>query len=101
MESLSPCEPIAYVEVIYEGDHCLKCFQMAEAAAEATKRFGARARWQKVDIRQRKGAQRYAELSVKNGGVAPIPSLFVNEKLAFETTLPVKALEDYLKEILT
>ena len=43
---------------------------------------------------------RFAELSVKNGGVAPVPSLFINEKLAFEMIPPVKELEDYLKEIL-
>ncbi len=86
--------------MIYEGDHCLKCCHMAKVAEEALKKFGGRARWEKVDLKKRRGTQRYAELSVKNGGVAPIPSIFVNEKLAFEMIPPVKAVEDYLEEVL-
>jgi len=39
-------------------------------------------------------------LSVKYGRVAPIPSLFVNEKMVFDMIPPVEDLEDYLEEIL-
>ncbi len=91
---------IAFVEVIYEGDHCLPCVYMAEVVEEAVKRFGDRVKWTKVVLKRRPGAQRFAELSVKNQGVAPIPSLFVNEKLAFDMIPPVEELEDYLEEVL-
>ena len=90
----------AFVEVIYEGDHCLPCVYMAEVVEEAVKRFGDRVKWTKVVLKRRPGAQRFAELSVKNQGVAPIPSLFVNEKLAFDMIPPVEELEDYLEEVL-
>lgn len=91
---------MAFIEVIYEGDHCIPCVYMAEVVEEAVKKFGERVKWTKVVLKRRPGAQRYAELSVKNQGVAPIPSLFVNEKLAFDMIPPVEDLEDYLEKIL-
>ena len=78
----------AFVEVIYEGDHCLPCVYMAEVVEEAVKRFGDRVKWTKVVLKRRPGAQRFAELSVKIQGVAPIPSLFVNEKLVLRHDSP-------------
>jgi hypothetical protein len=97
---MNPNDKIAFVEVIYEGDHCLPCVYMAEVVEEAVKKFGQRVRWGKVVLKRKQGAQRFAELSVLNKGVAPIPSLFVNEKLAFEMIPPVEELEDYLEEVL-
>lgn len=91
---------IAFIEVIYEGDHCLPCVYMAEVVEEAVKKFGNRVRWTKVILKRRPGAQRFAELAVKNQGVPPIPSLIINEKLAFEMIPPVEDLEDYLEKIL-
>jgi thiol-disulfide isomerase/thioredoxin len=100
MNSLNSCDKKAFVEVIYEGDHCVPCVYMAEVVEEAVKKFGDRVRWEKVVLKRRKGAQRYAELSVKNGRVAPIPSVFVNEKMVFDIIPPVEDLEDYLEGIL-
>jgi thiol-disulfide isomerase/thioredoxin len=92
--------PKALVEVIYEGDHCIPCVYMAEVVEEAVKKFGDRVTWTKVVLKRRQGAQRYADLSVKLGRVAPIPSLFINEKLAFDMIPPVEDLEDHLEKIL-
>ena len=90
----------ALVEVIYEGDHCIPCVYMAEVVEEAVRKFGDRVHWEKVVLKRRPGAQRYAALSVKEGAVAPIPSIFVNEKLAFDMIPPVEVLEEYLEEVL-
>jgi hypothetical protein len=90
----------AHVEVIYEGDHCIPCVYMAEVVEEAAGRFGARVRWEKVVLKRRAGAQRYAALSMKAGKVAPIPSIFVNERLVFDSIPPVEELEEYLEEVL-
>ena len=100
MNSANSPGKIAYIEIPYEGDHCLPCVYMVEVVEEAVKKFGARVRWEKVVLKRRNGAMRYAELSVKNAGVAPIPSLFVNEKLAFEMIPPVEELEEYLVKVL-
>jgi len=99
-ESGSLTGKTALVEVIYEGDHCIPCVYMAEVVEEAVKKFGDRVRWEKVVLKRRPGAQRYAALSVKEGAVAPIPSIFVNEKLAFDMIPPVEVLERYLEEVL-
>jgi thiol-disulfide isomerase/thioredoxin len=100
MSKVNPAEKVALVEVIYEGDHCIPCVYMAEVVAEAVKKFGERVKWVKVVLKRKQGAQRYAELSVKNGLVAPIPSIFVDEKLAFDMIPPVEDLEDYLEQVL-
>ncbi|MGC2693891.1 MAG: thioredoxin family protein [Desulfobaccales bacterium] len=91
---------VAFVEVIYEGDHCIPCVYMAEVVEEAVKKFGDRVKWTKVVLKRKPGVQRYAELSVKNQSVGPIPSLFINEKLAFDMIPPVEDLENYLEKIL-
>jgi len=100
MKSSNSGGKIAYIEIPYEGDHCLACVYMVEAVEEAVKKFGARVHWEKVVLKRRIGAMRYAELSIKNHGVAPIPSIFINEKLAFEMIPPVEELEEYLEELL-
>jgi hypothetical protein len=91
---------IAFVEVIYEGDHCIPCVYMAEVVEEAVVKFGDRVRWEKVVLKRRPGAQRYAALSVRTGKVAPIPSIFVNEELAFDAIPPVEKLQEYLEKVL-
>ena len=91
---------IALVEVIYEGDHCIPCVYMAEVVEEAAKKFADRVRWEKVLLKRRQGVRRYAALSVKAGTVAPIPSIFINEELAFDIIPPVEELQEYLEEVL-
>lgn len=93
-------EKTAHIEVIYEGDHCIPCVYMAEVVEEAAAKFGGRVRWEKVVLKRRPGAQRYAALSMKAGRVAPIPSLFVNEELVFDSIPPVEELEEYLEQVL-
>jgi len=100
MSSSNSPEKIVYIEIPYEGDHCLPCVYMVEVVEEAVKKFDARVRWEKVVLKRRNGAMRYAELSVKSSGVAPIPCLFINEKLAFDMIPPVEELEEYLQEVL-
>ncbi len=100
MKSPDCCEKIVFIEIPYPGDHCPLCVYMVEVVQEAVKKFGERVRWEKVVLKRRNGAMRLAELSVKNKGVAPIPSLFINEKLAFDMIPPVEELEEYLEEIL-
>ena len=100
MSSSNSPDNIAFIEIPYPGDHCPLCVYMVEVVEEAVKKFSERVRWEKVVLKRRNGAMRFAELSVKNKGVAPMPSLFINEKLAFDMIPPVEELEEYLEEIL-
>jgi hypothetical protein len=101
MESLIPEGRIAHVEVIYEGDHSPPSVYMVEVVEKVAQKFGDQLRWEKVELATRKGVQRFAKLSVINGGVPPIPSLFINERLAFSTAPSLLTLEEYLKKSLT
>ena len=86
------------VEVIYEGDHCIPCVYMANVVEAATAQFDARVRWNKVVLREKTGAKRFYELSKSLGKPAPIPSIFINGKLCFNTTPSVEELEAVIRE---
>lgn len=81
------------MEVIYEGDHCIPCVYMADVVETATAKFDDRVRWNKVVLREKAGAKRFYELSKGLGKPAPIPSIFINGKLCFNTTPSVEELE--------
>ena len=100
MNEITPGDKIAFIEVPYEGDHCRPCVYMAEVVQEAVKKFGQRVRWEKIQLKRKQGTLRYVELSVRIGQAAPIPSLFVNEKLVFDMIPPVEELEEYLEKVL-
>lgn len=88
------------LEIPYEGDHCAPCVYMLETAEEASAPFGNRVRLDLLYLRQVDGALRYKELSNELGRPAPIPSLFINGKLCFETIPAVEDLQEKIREIL-
>jgi hypothetical protein len=45
-------------------------------------------RWEKVITKDLMGAQRFMELTKKLGRPAPVPSIFINGELKFDTTPP-------------
>ena len=53
-----------------------------ETAAE----YGSSVLWEKVVTKDLAGARRYMELSRKLGRPAPVPSIFINGELVYETT---------------
>ncbi len=62
--------------------------------------FGERLQWEKVVIKEMKGALRYGELSKSIGRPAPVPSIFINGKLVFELTPGREDLVAYLETLL-
>jgi hypothetical protein len=56
--------------------------------------------WEKVITKEKKGALRFIELSKKLGRPAPVPSIYVNGRLVFETTPRQAELKDYLDGLL-
>jgi hypothetical protein len=56
--------------------------------------------WEKVITKERKGALRFLELSKKLGRPAPVPSIYINAELVFETTPRQSELKDYLDGLL-
>ena len=72
------------VEVISEGPHCVPCEYAIKSVREVAPEFGERMEWRVVLLKEREGAERYLELTRKLGKNPPIPSILINERIAFE-----------------
>jgi len=58
-------------------------------------------RWEKVITKDLMGAQRFMELSRELGRPAPVPSIFINGKLVFDTTPADEKLRAALDEMIS
>lgn len=87
-----------HLEIIYQGDHCPACYYMAEAVEELLPAYHPKIRYTRVEYMKSKAhARRFYELSVSLYGeeelrkrmrCAPIPSLFINGELVFDSIPP-------------
>lgn len=87
------------LEITYEGDHCMPCVYMRETIEEWINSLGGQVKLELVRLREMKGARRYQELSSSLGRPAPVPALFVNGKLCFDSTPTLSELKDLEKTI--
>lgn len=62
--------------------------------------YGEALHWEKVVTKELRGATRCIELSRALGRPAPVPSIFINGRLAFETTPSVEVLKERLDQLL-
>ena len=72
------------IEVISEGPHCIPCEYAIKSVREVAPEFEGRMEWRVVLLKEREGAERYLELTRKLGKNPPIPSILINERVAFE-----------------
>jgi hypothetical protein len=72
------------IEVISEGPHCIPCEYAIKSVREIAPIFAGCMEWRVVLLKEREGAERYLELARKLGKNPPIPSILINEQLAFE-----------------
>lgn len=63
--------------------------------------LGGKAEWKIVLTRELEGALRYRELSRKLGRPAPVPSIFINGGLVYDTTPDPEELKAYLDQLLS
>lgn len=71
------------IEVISEGPHCVPCEYAIKSVREVAPSFMDRIEWRIVLLKEREGAERYLDLTRKFGRNPPIPSILINEKIAF------------------
>jgi hypothetical protein len=95
------------VEVTYKGGYCLLCFYMEEAVCQVIPQFSNNIIYQRIDFTEKKGKKRFLELSEKIYGgkeldrfihTAPVPSLFIDGELIFDTIPTRHALETAFSE---
>jgi thiol-disulfide isomerase/thioredoxin len=87
-----------HIEIIHQGDHCPSCQYMADAVEEVIPEYDDLIRFTKIEyMKSKRHARRFYELSVALYGeegikkrlkCAPIPSLFINGELVFDSIPP-------------
>jgi thiol-disulfide isomerase/thioredoxin len=85
-----------HLELIHEGEHCIPCVYMALVVAEVAPDYGNAVSWKKVIITQKEGALRFDELAQKLGRLPPVPSIFIDSELVFDTTPGPEILREVL-----
>lgn len=97
------------IEVMFKKDDCLICKYMDEAVQDVLPKYENSVEYSRVDILKEEGKKRFLELSVSLFGeegvykkmlIAPIPSLFINGELFFETIPPRPMLEEAIEEVI-
>ena len=82
---------------------------MDEAVREILPRYSEQVEYHRVDIMQGGGKKRFLDLSVSLFGeegvykkmrIAPVPSLFINGELCFDTIPPRYELEKAIEEVI-
>jgi len=96
------------VEVMFKADNCLICQYMDEAVREVLPDYESFVEYRRVDILKSAGKKRFLDLSVSLFGedgvykkmrIAPIPSMFIDGELYFDTIPPRPMLEETLGEV--
>jgi hypothetical protein len=98
------------LEVIYKAHYCLPCVFMDEAVREVLPNYAGQIDYRRVAfLESREHKQRFTELSIalhgkekvyRLEGLAPIPSLFIEGKLAFDMIPPRHELEAAIENAL-
>ncbi|GAB4268541.1 MAG: hypothetical protein Kow0092_22330 [Deferrisomatales bacterium] len=96
------------VEVVYKADYCLPCFYMEEAVHEVLPQYEGRVDYRRVAFMEStEHKKRFTELSIALYGkdkvyrmerLAPVPSLFIEGKLAFDMIPPRHELEAAIEQ---
>lgn len=73
---------------------------MTRVVETVARSFGESLRWEKVITKELRGAARCKELSRALGRPAPVPSIFINGRLIFESTPSVEELREHLEKLL-
>jgi hypothetical protein len=74
---------------------------MARLVESVVADYGETVRWEKVITKELKGAQRFLALSKELGRPAPVPSIYIDGKLAFDMTPESRALRETLDKLIS
>jgi hypothetical protein len=74
---------------------------MARVVESIAPDYGDKLHWEKIITKEMSGAMRYGELSKSLGRPAPVPSIFIDGKLVFDTTPSQEDLKACLDQIIS
>ena len=74
---------------------------MARLVESVVADYGEAVRWEKVVTKDLMGAKRFLMLSKELGRMAPVPSIYIDGKLAFDTTPGSDELKECLNKLIS
>ena len=104
------CKKKMVVEVMYKANYCLICYYRDEEIRESMLQYEDYVEYRRVDRLKGEEKKRFLDLSVSLFGeegvykklqIAPIPSMFINGELFFDTIPPRPMLEEAIEEVIT
>jgi hypothetical protein len=90
---MSAPETAAFVEIVAKKKGCMMCDLAVAILEEIQPDFaGGQLRWEIVDVGSREGVVRHAELGRICGRMPAVPSIVINEKIAFDNIPDMESL---------
>ena len=91
----------AFVEIVAKKKGCMLCDLAIGILEEISPEFGENVlRWEIVDMGSREGLQRFDELTEICGRRPAVPSIVINEKIAFDNIPDMEALSRAVRDAL-
>jgi hypothetical protein len=86
------------VEIVAKQKGCMLCDLAVAMLEEIGAEFEpGRLQWQVVDVGSREGIARQTELKALCGRMPPVPSIVINERIAFEVIPDMDALSEAVR----
>jgi hypothetical protein len=90
---------IAFVEIVAKQKGCMMCDLAVAILEEIEPEFKpGLLQWQVVDVGSRAGIERQAELAKLCGRLPPVPSIVINEAIAFDTIPDMESLASAVRK---
>ncbi len=90
-----------YLEVLHEGAHWIPCEYMARVVESVAPDYGDALHCEKIITKEMSGAMRHGELTKSLGRPAPVPSIFIDGELVFDTIPSQEELKACLDQIVS
>jgi hypothetical protein len=92
---------VVLVEIVAKQKGCMMCDLAIAILEEIAPEFKEdRLQWKVVDVGSKAGVLRHAELKEICGRLPAVPSIVINEKIAFDNIPDMETLSDAVKTIM-
>lgn len=89
------------VEIVAKQKGCMLCDLAVAILDEIAPEFEpGLLQWKVVDVGSREGVMRQAELKAICGRMPPVPSIVINENIAFDNIPDMQALSEAVRQII-
>jgi hypothetical protein len=87
------------VEIVAKQKGCMLCDMAIAILEEIAPEFAPGVlQWNVVDVGSREGAARHAELKTICNRMPPVPSIVINERIAFDNIPDMEALSEAIRK---